>query len=65
MAGLQNLDESVIEQNLDELVIQNNGNRIDRLSQFQSKLIVGSASNSAGSFVQLITFFCGYRIMIR
>ena len=40
MAGLQNLDESVIEQNLDELVIQKNGNRIDRVSQFQSKLIV-------------------------
>jgi hypothetical protein len=38
VAGLQNLDESVSEQNLDELVIQKNGNRIDRLSQFQSKL---------------------------
>ena len=38
VAGLQNLDESVIEKNLDKLVIEKNGNRIDRLSQFQSKL---------------------------
>ena len=37
-AGLQNLDESVIGKNLDELVIEKNGNRIDRLSQFQFKL---------------------------